>query len=284
MNTYLTSLLVDLLAPVARHRGLEDALARARRHLAAQIEGNGLVRYHGVPSGPTIGTLGCVIPPDSDDTALVWRIAGRGAADPRARRMLRKLARYRDWRGLYRTWLSPPVNYDQCLDLRRHHANPADRVIQMHIYLMLRALEPTAARDLCGALRRSAGDQGDWVYYERAPIVPYLRGAQLRQLGCRLALPRGRLARVGPGQRLWSDVVTRVVATSVAKPNPTARRAIDDLLTRLSAHDFTLVRRRPPLLYHDDLRTAAAPRFYWSEDAGYALWLRLYEAAHRVTG
>jgi hypothetical protein len=31
----------------------------------------------------------------------------------------------------------------------------------------------------------------------------------------------------------------------------------------------------PPLLYHNDL-TASVPRFYWSEEFGYALWLRLY--------
>jgi hypothetical protein len=29
------------------------------------------------------------------------------------------------------------------------------------------------------------------------------------------------------------------------------------------------------MLYHNDL-TASTSRFYWSEDFGYALWLRLY--------
>ena len=78
MNTFLTAMLVDLLSPIARERGLGDVVERARRHLATQIESNGLVRYHGLPDGPTIGTLGCVITPDVDDTALAWRIAGRG--------------------------------------------------------------------------------------------------------------------------------------------------------------------------------------------------------------
>jgi hypothetical protein len=32
----------------------------------------------------------------------------------------------------------------------------------------------------------------------------------------------------------------------------------------------------PPLLYHNDL-TATVSRYYWSEDVGYALWLRLYD-------
>jgi len=35
------------------------------------------------------------------------------------------------------------------------------------------------------------------------------------------------------------------------------------------------MRRAPPLLYHNDM-TATVRREYWSEDLGYALWLRLY--------
>ena len=55
MNTYLTSILMDLLAPVAPKLGLADVVARARRELAAQIEGNGLVRYHGCRTDPPSG-------------------------------------------------------------------------------------------------------------------------------------------------------------------------------------------------------------------------------------
>ena len=153
MNTYLTSMLVDLLSPVARQRSLDDVVERARRHLAAQIESNGLVRYHGLPDGPTIGTLGAVITPDADDTALAWRIAGRGAGDPRLQRMLGELARYRDARGLYRTWLAPQEEY-QSIDPGRD-PNPTDIAIQMHVYLMLRELDPPAAQNLCNALQRS---------------------------------------------------------------------------------------------------------------------------------
>ena len=56
-----------------------------------------------------------------------------------------------------------------------------------------------------------------------------------------------------------------------------ARQAIRDLLELLGNDDFALLRQAPPLLYHNDL-TASVTRFYWSGDAGYALWLRLYEA------
>ena len=276
MNTYLTSMLVDLLTPIARRRSLEDVLERARRHLAAQIESDGLVRYHGLPDGPTIGTLGCVITPDADDTALVWRIAGRGAGDPRRQRMLGELARYRDARGLYRTWLAPQEEY-QCLNPGRD-PNPADIAIQMHVYLMLRELDPPAAQNLCNALRRSFGDEDIWVYYADSPLVPYLRGAELRQLGCALPLPLKRLSPPAAGQEVWGEAVRLLAETTASPQDANARRVIRSLLVRIGGDDFVQVRRSPPLLYHNDL-SATVKRFYWSEDFGYALWLRLYEAS-----
>jgi hypothetical protein len=111
MNTYLTSMLVNLLSSVAGQRGLDDVVERARGHLVAQIEGDGLVRYHGLPDGPSIGTLGCVITPDTDDTALAWSIAGHGTDDPRLQLMLEALAHYQDARGFYRTWLAAQNHY-----------------------------------------------------------------------------------------------------------------------------------------------------------------------------
>lgn len=281
MNTYLTSMLVDLLAPVAHQRGLDDLLERARGHLAAQIESDGLVRYHGLPDGPTIGKLGCIITPDSDDTALVWRIADRGADDPRQQRMLATLARYRDARGLYRTWLAPQGQY-QCIDPGRD-PNPTDLAIQMHVYLMLRELDPPAAQNLCGALQRSFWDEDIWMYYAKAPLVPYLRSAELRQLGCALPLPTERLALPAAGQEIWSEAAHLLVESIAAPQDANVRQAIRNLLVRIGSEDFAQLRRSPPLLYHNDL-SATVRRYYWSEDAGYALWLRLYEAASVETG
>jgi len=285
MNTYLTSMLVDLLSPVARQQNLDDAIERARRHLAAQIESNGLVRYHGLPNGPTIGTLGCAITPDADDTALVWRIAGPGAGDPQRQAMLQlmlgELAHYRDARGLYRTWLAPQNQY-QCID-PGSDPNPADIAIQMHVYLMLRELDPPGAANLCNAVQRSFGDENLWVYYKKAPLVPYLRSAELRQPGCAIPLPTQRLAHPAAGQEIWSEAVSLLAETQLLKAMPSPldankRKAIGDLLLRIGSDNFAQVRRGPPLLYHNDL-SATVPRFYWSEDFGYALWLRLYEAA-----
>jgi hypothetical protein len=56
-----------------------------------------------------------------------------------------------------------------------------------------------------------------------------------------------------------------------------------NLLVRIGSDDFAQLRRTPPLLYHNDL-TASVSRFYWSEDVGYALWLRLYAAVDPEDG
>jgi len=281
MNTFLTSMLVDLLSQIAHERSLDDAVERARRHLAAQIESDGLVRYHGLPDGPTIGTLGCVITPDADDTALAWRIAGHGGEDPRLQSMLGKLARYRDARGLYRTWLAPQEEY-QCID-PGSDPDPTDIAIQMHVYLMLRELDPPAARNLCNALQHSFWDGDVWTYYSKAPLVPYLRSAELQQLGCTIPLPAERLSLPAAGQEVWSEAVRRLAETTASPQDANVRQAIRSLLARIGSDDFAEVRRSPPLLYHNDL-SANVRRFYWSEDFGYALWLRLYEAAVVETG
>jgi hypothetical protein len=280
MNTFLTSMLVDLLAPLAHQQSLDAALERARTHLAAQIESNGLVRYHGLPDGPTIGKLGCAITPDADDTALVWRIAGR-ADDRRRQRMLDTLTRYLDARGFYRTWLAPQKDY-QCLD-PGGDPNPTDVTIQMHVYLMLREFDPPAAQKLCVALQREFRDGDVWVYYAKAPLLPYLRAAEVSQLGCTLALPMERLALPAEGQQIWSEAARWLVEAATSPQDPQVRTAIRGLLAQLGENDFALIRRAPPLLYHND-PDATVKRFYWSEDIGYALWLRLYEAGGIETG
>jgi hypothetical protein len=275
MNTYLTSMLVDLLSPIASQRGLSEAMDRAKRHLAAQIESNGLVRYHGLPDGPTIGHLGHAITPDSDDTALAWRITGQGKDDPRLELMLKELARYRDKRGLYRTWLAPRDQY-QGLDPGRD-PNPTDLTIQMHIYLMLRELDPPAAEKLSRAIQRSFEEEDVWVYYAKAPLVPYLRCAELRHLGCDIPLPTERLALTPEGQEVWSEAVRLFVDIIESPQDANLRQTIRHLLVRIGSGDFARIRQAPPLLYHNDV-TATVKRIYWSEDSGYALWLRLYEA------
>jgi hypothetical protein len=270
MNTFLTALLVDLLDPVAATSGLEENLQRARRHLTSQIEPGGLVRYHGLPNGPGIGTLGCAITPDTDNTALVWRLA---PAPDRARltTALATIDHYRTREGLYRTWLAPRSAY-QCLD-PGSDPDPADIAIQMHLLLLLAEVRPPVGQALCTALRPRLDDDRIWVYYRKTPLVPMLRLPGLHRAGCELTLPESRMHTDVPDQQIWISVVRLLTTPASATSDATLLRAV---LRELARDDFALIRRNPPLLYHNDL-TATVPRYYWSEDAGYALWLRLYD-------
>jgi hypothetical protein len=190
--------------------------------------------------------------------------------------MLGELAQYRDEKGFYRTWLAPQNQY-QCLD-PGSDPNPTDITIQMHVYLMLRELDPPAAQNLCHALQRSFGNEDVWIYYAKAPLVPYLRSAELRQLGCVIPLPAERLALPAAGQDVWSEAGHLLVQAMASPQDANVRQAIRNLLVRLGNDDFAQLHRSPPMLYHNDL-SATVKRFYWSEDFGYALWLRLYEVA-----
>jgi hypothetical protein len=270
MNTFLTALLVDLLNPLATTSGLEENLQRARRHLTSQIESGGLVRYHGLPDAPGIGTLGCAITPDTDNTALVWRLAPDQDRS-RLTAALATLDRYRTREGLYRTWLAARKDY-QCLD-PGSDPDPADIAIQMHLLLLLSDVRPPAARALCEALRPLVGEDRVWVYYRKTPLVPILRLTDLRRAGCPLDLPESRMRTDVPGQQIWVSVVRMLAKGMTAPPDPVLIRAV---LRELARDDFALIRMNPPLLYHNDL-TATVSRYYWSEDAGYALWLRLFE-------
>ena len=277
MNVYLTALMVDLLDPVRAASGLGDSVQRARQHLTAQIEAGGLVRYHGRPDGPGIGTLGCVITPDTDDTALVWRIAP-GTDRRQLAAALRAVDAYRRGDGLYRTWLSPRDGY-QCLDPGQD-PNPADIAIQMHLLQLLATERPAAGRALCDALRRHVDEDRIWVYYRRSPLVPILRLTALERAGCQVSLPASRMQATVPGQEMWISVARHLAGSPRPGSAAPDTSEILALLRELASDDFARLRQHPPFLYHNDL-TASVPRYYWSEDVGYALWLRLaHDHAH----
>src|SRR4029077_6019693 len=187
--------------------GLGDSLQRARRHLTGQIEAGGLVRYHGLPDAPGIGTLGCAITPDADDTALVWRLAPDD--DRRGRRRLpaalATLDQYRTREGLYRTWLAPRAG-SPCID-PGSDPDPADIAIQMHVLLLLAKVQPPAGRALCEALRPVLEQDRVWVYYRMAPLVPILRLSDLPRAGCALKLPESRMRTQVPGEEIWVSLV-----------------------------------------------------------------------------
>jgi hypothetical protein len=281
VNLYLPALMVDVLGPVAAETCLTDVVARGRAYLARQIEETGLARYYGRPDEPQLRRPRCVITPDSDSTALAWRLTADGDA-ARRRSALSVLKQYRTEEGLYRTWLAEP-DAVRCVHAGRN-PNPPDVGIQMHLYQLLAQQDPEAARSLCAALGRALPEERIWVYYGAAPLVPLLREVDLARAGCPLRVPEIRLRQVDADQeaimrlgRLLRDLLLR------AEPPPIVEHALE-ALDRAAAGGMADAMRTPPLLYHNDF-SAATPRFYWSKDFGDALWIRTYiETARRWPG
>jgi len=272
LNTYLNAIMLDIAGPIAASAHMQEMLARARSFLASQIEADGLVRYHGRPDAPTIGVLGCAITPDADDTALVWRVAP-GENQARLATALQTIRKFRTGTGLYRTWLAQRADY-QCLDPGAD-PNPADIGIQMHVYMLLAEQDPPAARSLCATLMRQADDPGIWVYYSGAPPMVILRQADLRRAGCPLLLPASRLQPAGAGQEVWTRAALLVNQMQGGPRTPALNANAIRLLREIAANDFSALSGNPPLLYHNDM-SASVRRYYWSQELGYALWLRLY--------
>jgi hypothetical protein len=278
LNTYLNAIMIDVAAPVADISGMSNMLASAGSYLTAQIEADGLVRYHGRPDAPTIGTLGCAITPDSDDTALAWRVA------PAPRRSLlqpalSKMKQYRRPDGLYRTWLAPQDQY-RCLNPGLD-ANPADLGIQMHVFLLLEEADKPAAQALCAALTKKTGDDDIWVYYADTPLMIILRQAELENAGCSLQIASEQLRTGIAGQDIWIQAARALNRVQAEPGSRETYERVSNVLETIAADNFSLMETTPPLLYHNDL-TASVERFYWSQDFGYALWLRLYFENERM--
>jgi hypothetical protein len=285
LNVFTPAVMIDLLAPVSRETGFTDVLTRARGYLRLQIEATGLVRYHGAPRSTDAGERGCELPPDADDTSLVWRIAPR----PEKRLMSaarREIERYRTDDGLYRTWLADEATY-KCFYSRHAGSewNPPDVAVEMHVYLFLVGHDRAAAGRLCEALRRRMDDDRIWVWYTIAPLLPVLREADLARDGCSLRVPESRVERAVPGQAPYLTQA-RLLKSLLVKdgPPPPSPEPYLQALREMAARNFASVASTPPLLYHNNL-SASPPHYHWSEDVGYALWLRLYvETARRWSG
>jgi hypothetical protein len=279
INTYLTAVMADTLAPIAGEAGLGDPLARARRHIGGEIEDDGLVRYYGRDANALGPGATCAISPDADDTALAWRIA----PSPNTRLLREALATLRQYRapnGLYRTWLAPLDRF-KCID-RGSDPDPTDVGIQMHIVMWLALASPPDAQALCAALAKSIADDRIWVYYAREPLIPILRQADLMSAGCAIDLPEARLRTDAPGQGQW--VVAALTLRRLSQGAAADPAQASALLRKLAQGDFWIIRRSPPLIYQNDA-TARASAFYWSQELGYALWLRLYfQTARRSEG
>lgn len=284
-NVFTPSMVVDILDPVAAQTGLTDVLERARAYLRRQIEPTGLARYHGDPGAVPPEVRGCELPPDADDTALIWRIAPHADRE-RLVAARREIERFHDGEGLYRTWLADERAY-RCFYVRYagREWNPPDVAVEMHVYLFLVEHDRTAAARLCEALRRRIDDERIWIWYTVAPFVPVLREVDMAAHGCPLRVPDSRVARAVPGQEPYL-LQARLLRSLVAPegPPPASAEPYVAALRAAAASDFASIVGTPPLIYHNAL-SAVPPHFHWSEDVGYALWLRLYvETARRFPG
>jgi hypothetical protein len=276
----LTSILVHVLDPLAS-AGFSDVLKGARRFLASEIEDTGLVRYYGRPE-KRIPDPGCTgLPPDADDTSLAWEAVAPGGDPKLLGRALAAFKEHRTPEGLYQTWLAEP-NELVCFNPGAV-PNPADVGVQLHVYLLLTKTDPAAARELCSNMEGKLADERMWIYYRVAPIDLALRQSELRRTGCAARLPEDRLRTSVAGQEPWlaaARLLERFEGEKEGRPTSEEARA---LLGMLARDGFQGIRENPPLVYHNDF-TAPIPQFFWSEDFGYALWLRLYAASHLARG
>jgi hypothetical protein len=102
--------------------------------------------------------------------------------------------------------------------------------------------------------------------------------AELRRAGCALEVPASRLQPAVPAQAEWAKVASLVVQLQGSAPTTGQKAEATRLLQVLASNEFAALAGNPPLLYHNDM-SATVRRFYWSQEVGYALWLRLYYAA-----
>ncbi|QIL72490.1 hypothetical protein G7048_20305 [Diaphorobacter sp. HDW4B] len=278
LNLFANAEILDILGPVAREANAQALLDRARRFLSTQIEDSGLVRYHGRPDLATHGTISCRITPDADDTALIWRVASNGNQQQQDM-ALATLQRYRTADGLYRTWLAPKDQFE-CIDPGAD-PNPPDIGIQIHVLLWLAQAYPEQAPALCRALQKQSMNERLWVYYHQAPAAIAMRLEELQAMGCPLELPSQRLTSTVAGQQTWLLVLERIRQLQRAPTDNTHHADNTRLLSELASNGFEAVKRDPLLFFHND-PSASVKRFYWSQEMGYALWLRLYHDNERA--
>ena len=271
IDVWTPAILIDLLAPVAEETGLRKELEQVREYPRNQIEPTGLVLYNRQDTQ---------LVPDADDTALIWRIAPKDDSQL-LRKALATLRQYRTGDGLYRIWLAPGgiPNHPAVGD----DPNPIDMMTQIHVYLFLAKYSSVAAKRLCEAIRKHIDQQAFWTYNEITPGIFPMREVDLYEGGCQVTSPHDELTSEIRGQDFYQKLM-RLTRDLLVKENPRdLRAAILRTLTQLAEDEFALAEKTPIFLYHNDL-TGAVPRFYWSKEVTYALWLRLYVEARRRLG
>ena len=281
VNVWTPSLMVEILEPITQETNLEKEMDSAISYLQDQYESDGTVRYHGKGSD--------ILPPDADDTALIWRSAPKEDVDLR-KRALEKLSKFRTKDNLYPMWLveggRKPLNKKRLLP---HDINPIDTIdmgTQLHIYIILKKYAPDAAEKLCDAISQNINNTRYWPYFGHAPWIYVLREIDLHKSGCAPPRPQKILKSFVQGQGIYMELV-KLLRDVVTAEN------VDDIqgdkikanLTEIARDDFGVVEKTPLLLYHSNLNTMKKKyrRTYWSKELVYALWLRLYvESSRRI--
>ena len=97
----------------------------------------------------------------------------------------------------------------------------------------------------------------------------------MHRAGCPLVLPQSRLRPAAAEQEVWARATLLLNQLESGPPSEAERADAIRLLREIAANDFSALSSHPPLLYHNDM-SATVRRYYWSQEVGYALWLRLY--------
>ena len=268
-GVWVPSVLVPLLAPVAKEAGLEQVLDTMRDYLRAQVEPNGLVRYHG---------MNALIIQDTDDTALVW-LALQPEDTNLARQVALSFRPFRNEDGLYRLWMNDvgvPGQPSEGVD-----RNPVDIGVNIDVYLFLSLRDPEAAAELCAAMRAHINELKYYPYGRLTPALYVLRELDLPPAGCPIDFPYNLFSMEAPNMATYMEL-TRLIRDVIQSPAPQPLEAkARQMLNDLARNDFEMIRKTPLLIYHSDL-TAQKPRYYWSTEMAAALWIRLYiESSHR---
>ena len=277
MNTYVTSLMVDLLGAKGTPVGWREAWSEHGRISPATTKSKptGGVRYHGRPDGPAMTAHGLFfITPE-----IVVALLGYGASLPVTSVTLhcsgytycvRRTAVETCWGNEADTAVSTWVRTEilltspfRCICSCCWHKSSRQQPI------------PYAMRSSARSIKTASG-----FTIARHHWFPCCASLTCKQLAVQCSYRWHACRPPCPGQDVWLTAIQMLQRLEIKHEQAPNSAQVLDLLRALSRDDFTAVRLNPPLLYHNDF-TASVPRFYWSEDVGYAIWLRLYLASER---
>ncbi len=266
INVFHGLLMADLLVPI-KHSNTNELVKGVLDYTAQQVNPKtGLLKYYQLDG----------LPEDTDDTSLYWSLLNSDDT-VEIHSLVDTFSHYKDANGLYLTWLSPeglsPAKRGGKI------ANPADLLINIHIYFFLQKYDSLQSVMLCKSIKEALkGSNPDlMVYYITAPWLYYIREAEILSRGCDLSdLPKPEFVYV-QSQSTYYEMAMLIRDINMNKFDKYALEKANELLLRTAYGDFAFLKSMPLLLYNNDL-TFRNPARFWSYDLSYVLWLRLYYA------